>query len=57
MFFDKRAPFNSGNIYDFEEEEMVNQINNALKSKNKKNDLTNEFSYEKMATKLLENIL
>jgi len=57
IFFNKNSPFNAGNIYDFEEEEMVKQINNALKSKNKKNDLTNEFSYEKMATKLLENIL
>ena len=53
-FLIKELPLN---IYDFEEQEMVNQINNALKSKNKKNDLTNKFSYEKMATKLLENIL
>jgi len=57
MFFDKNSPFNSGNIYDFEEEEMVSQINNALKSKNKENNLTSEFSYDKMADKLLENIL
>jgi len=57
MFFNSQAPFNAGNIYDFEEEDMVKQIKNALKSKNKKNNLTNEFSYEKMADKILENIL
>ena len=57
MFFNSKAPFNAGNIYDFEEEDMVKQINNALKSKNKKNNLTNEFTYEKMTDKILENIL
>jgi len=56
MFFSSQAPFNAGNIYTFDEGDMKNAIETAIKSKNKENSLTSDFTYEIMANKLLEEL-
>jgi hypothetical protein len=57
MFFGKGSPFNDGNIYDFEESEMIEKIKSAIKSKKVSNNLIREsFPFQKMLDKILEEM-
>jgi hypothetical protein len=60
IFFGRDTPFNCGNIFTFDEEEMTERIKDAIADKNFNSktgkDLKTKFTYERMTNELLEQL-